>query len=178
MNSQLQLIDHWLQLNKLSLNITKTHYMLFTRSNLATQNISMRNVSLERVDQTKLLGVIVDKNLSFKGHVDTLCKKLSSAIGAIKRVRFFLPDSVVKILYFSLVHPRLLYGICVWGSSGVGNFNRVNSLQRKAFLLFYSNSNNNFLKTNGLLTFESIFSYNVAIKFHKYLSFSDFPELA
>ena len=178
MNSQLQLIDHWLQLNKLSLNITKTHYMLFTRSNLATQNISMRNVSLERVDQTKFLGVIVDKNLSFKGHVDTLCKKLSSAIGAIKRVRFFLPDSVVKILYFSLVYPRLLYGICVWGSSGVGNFNRVNSLQRKAFLLFYSISNNTFLKTNGLLTFESIFSYNVAIKFHKYLSFSDFPELA
>ena len=84
-------------------------------------------------------------------------KKLSSAIGAIKRVRFFLPDSFVEFLYFSPVHPRLLYGICVWGSQGAGNFNRVNILQRKAILLFYSNSNNNFLKTNGPLTFESIF---------------------
>ena len=36
-NLQLQRIDHWLQLNKLSLNITETHYMLFTRSNLTTQ---------------------------------------------------------------------------------------------------------------------------------------------
>ena len=42
----------------------------------------------------------------------------------------------------------------------------------------YSISNNNFLKTNVLLTFESIFSYNVDLKFHNYLSSSDFPELA
>ena len=47
-------------------------------SNLTSQNISMRNVSLERSDQTKFLGAIVDKKLGFKGHVDTLCKKLSS----------------------------------------------------------------------------------------------------
>ena len=59
-NSQLQLIDHWLQLNKLSQNITKTHYMLFTRSNLTTHIISMRKVTLERVDRTIFLANIVD----------------------------------------------------------------------------------------------------------------------
>ena len=54
-------------------------------SNLTTHNICMRNVSLERIDQTIFLGVIVDKKLSFKCHVDTLSKKLSSATGAIKK---------------------------------------------------------------------------------------------
>ena len=90
MKSQLQLIDHWLQLNKISLNIAITHYMLFTRSNLTTQVISMRIVSLESFDQTKFLGVIDDEKLSFKGPVDRLSKKLSSAIGAIKRGYIFL----------------------------------------------------------------------------------------
>ena len=121
MNSQLKLIDYWLPLNKLSLNISKTHYMLFTRSNPTIQNISMRNVSFERLDQTKFLGVIVDENLSFKGHVDTLSKKLSSAIREIKRFIFFSCSSTFTIWD------------CVWRSSGDGSFNRVNNLQRKVF---------------------------------------------
>ena len=37
--------------------------MLFTKSNLTTQNICMRYVSLERADQTKILGVTVDNKL-------------------------------------------------------------------------------------------------------------------
>ena len=57
--------------------------MLFIRSNLIAQSICMRNVSMERVDHTKFLGVIVDKKLGFKGHFDTL-----SAIGATKAVKF------------------------------------------------------------------------------------------
>ena len=50
----------------------------------------MHNVSLERVNKTKFLGVIVDEKLSFKGHVDTLSRKLSSAIGAKKKSKIFL----------------------------------------------------------------------------------------
>ena len=63
----------------------------------------MRNVSLERVHQTNFLGAIVDEKLSFKGYIDTLSKKLSNAIGAIERVRFFSPDSVVIFFYIFLL---------------------------------------------------------------------------
>ena len=73
----------------------------------------MRIVSLKRVDQTKFSGVIVDKKLSFKGHVDTLSKKSSSVIGAIKRVKFFLPDSVVFFLFFSCLTKFTIWDLCL-----------------------------------------------------------------
>ena len=85
MSSQLQVINHRFHLNKLSLNITVTHYMFFTRSNLIRQNVCMRNVPLERGDQSRILVVFVDKRLSFKGHADTLNKKLSNTIEAKKK---------------------------------------------------------------------------------------------
>ena len=175
MNSQLQLIDHWLQLKKLSLNISKTYCILLTRSNLNTQNVCIRYVKLRRVDQTKFLGIVVDNKLGFEGHIYTLSKKLSSTIGAIKRVKIFLPESVVKNK--SLFYSCLLYGICVWRSLGVGNFEGISNLQRKTFFTFFSHSNIYFLKTNSLLAFESIFLYNVPLKLHKYLNSSDFPEI-
>ena len=73
----------------------------------------MRNAPLEHVNETKVPGIIVDNKLSFKGPVDTLRKKMFSAIGAMKRAGFFLPDSVANILYFYLIYPRLFYVICV-----------------------------------------------------------------
>ena len=68
MNSLLQQIDRWLQLNKLSLNIFRIHYKLFTRSNFNTNDICIRNVHLERVYQTKFLRIIVGNRLSLKVH--------------------------------------------------------------------------------------------------------------
>ena len=63
--------------------------MLFTTSNLDTQSIYILKVHLERVYQTKLLEIIVGVKLGSKFHVETLSKKLSRVIGAIKGGDFF-----------------------------------------------------------------------------------------
>ena len=45
---------------------------------------------VERVDHTKSLSLIIDAHLSWCKHVEEICKKVSSAIGALKRVRPFI----------------------------------------------------------------------------------------
>ena len=92
--------------------------MLFTRSNLNKQHNSNIHVHLERVDQTKLLCIIIDNNSSSICHVDTLSEKLASARGAIKKVKFFIPESVVKILYFFSSLSTFTLGDLCLGSSG------------------------------------------------------------
>ena len=42
---------------------------------------------IKRVDNTKSLGLTIDAQLSWGKHVEEICKKVSSAIGALKRVR-------------------------------------------------------------------------------------------
>jgi len=38
---------------------------------------------IEQVDSAKLLGLVIDKQMSFTNHIDTLCKKLSQRIGVL-----------------------------------------------------------------------------------------------
>ena len=59
LNEQLTAIYEWLCCNKLSLNVLKTHYMIFTQRNKKVNDISLyiNNVSIERVYVTKFLCV-------------------------------------------------------------------------------------------------------------------------
>ena len=75
MNVQLEKIDLWLKLNKLSLNIDKTHYMNFTSSSQNFPSIEIRKSPLVKVTESKFLGVIFDNRVSFKAHANELCKK-------------------------------------------------------------------------------------------------------
>ena len=67
MNRELCKVTTWLKVNKLSLNITKTHSMLFSNSPKCTGRknvIEFDGVIIETVNCTKCLGVIVDNKLT------------------------------------------------------------------------------------------------------------------
>ena len=169
-NRQLKRVDYWLKLNKLSLNVEKTHYMVFTKCLSDLPQVVIRDVPLTRVYDTRFLGINIDDKLNFNSHVNKLCKRLSAAIGAIKCVRYFMPNAVIKMLYFALFYPCLLYGVCVWGLSGSGNINKICKLQDRAFSLFLNSNNSNSLASNKLFKFKSLISYCVSVKVHCYLN--------
>ena len=66
LNDDLEKIREWLCCNKLSLNVLKTHYMIFAPRNkiVVDVNIQINCVSIERVCCSKFLGVIIDSKLS------------------------------------------------------------------------------------------------------------------
>ena len=78
LNEQITAIYEWLYCNKLSLNVLKTHYIIFTQRNKKVNYISLyiNNVSIERVYVTKFLGVQIDSQLNWKNHIEYTCKKL------------------------------------------------------------------------------------------------------
>ena len=53
-------------------------------------DISIDKKTIKRVDRTKSQGLTIDAQLSWSKHVDEICKKASSAIGALKRIRPFI----------------------------------------------------------------------------------------
>ena len=63
LNEELRNIASWLKINKLSLNVNNTQYMVFTRKLDEIENIVLRveGQTIERVTQTKFLGVIIDE---------------------------------------------------------------------------------------------------------------------
>ena len=119
-NSDLKYIDCWLKAYKLSLNVAKTEFMVTSsRQKLQsltdnTMNIHIDGVPINQTNQSKSLGLIIDENLSWKAHIHEISKKVSSGIGALKRVRRFVSMHTAIKIYKGLIEPHFDYCSTVW----------------------------------------------------------------
>ena len=107
--------------------------MLFSNSlDILPHNIKLDNTDIEVVTSMKFLGLIIDEKLSWKTHVDGICRTIFRNIGIINKVKFCLPTSSLLMLYSTLIFPYLNYGILVWGNTHSLYLERILFLQKKA----------------------------------------------
>ena len=144
LNSDLANVSIWLNANKLTLNTTKTEFMLIgTRQRLSTlrnhPKPQINGTPIDEVTSAKSLGVLIDSNLSWDEHINKITKKIAQGIGAIKRVRDFLPRTTLHTIYNALVQPHFDYCNVVWGNCGATLHDKLQKLQnRAARVLTYS----------------------------------------
>ena len=117
-NSELSGVNDWLQLNKLSLNINKTKAMIFhnPQKKVDKINIKLNDIDIEFVDQFNYLGIILDKHLSWKPHIQRISQKVCKTVGVMNKLKNTVPTSVLLTLYNSLILPYFNYGILAWGT--------------------------------------------------------------
>ena len=80
------------KVNKLSLNIKNTHYMVFTRSKIKNIQLAINidGESVYEVRVTKFLGVVQVNKLNWKDHTMHIAGKISRGIGMIIKARDYL----------------------------------------------------------------------------------------
>ena len=136
LNVELEKIYMWLNTNMLTLNIVKTNYIIFGgNKNQNCPNLvpKINNVPIERVTETKFLGVIVDEKLHWKKHIDSVITKVSRSIGILYKARYRVGFNQLKQLYFTLIEPSILYCCIIWGQSKHScQLDAVWKLQKKA----------------------------------------------
>ena len=90
----------WLKANRLSLNITKTNYMLFSnRKKILNQNM---NVIIDEsvitgAKDCKFLGVIIDENLTWMKHINLVTSKISKNIGVMHKLSYYFKNGVIVV---------------------------------------------------------------------------------
>ena len=133
-NNELRQVSLWLKVNKLYLNVLKTHYIVFTRkSNTVTSvDIRIENQAINEVNKTKFPGVIIDKKLTWKEHISYLSSKISRGIGMIIKVKKRLNKDSLVTLYYSFIYPYRTYCNHVWGTACITQLNKISILQKKA----------------------------------------------
>ena len=105
--------------NKLSLNLVKTEYLLigsrYNINNLLTvPNVYVGDTPINRVRVTKALEVHIDEFLSWEKHVDTIAKKASSGIAAIRTFKSCVNRGALIGAYNALIAPHFDYCCEVW----------------------------------------------------------------
>jgi len=181
-NFELDKLSIWFRTNKLSLNIKKTNYMIFTnrkKINYDLLNLKIDNECIKRVNETKFLGLIIDDHLRWKAHIKHISSKISKGIGIISKLRFYLPKRYLKSLYFTLVYPYLHYGNIIWASTYQTTFKRLQILQKRAVRIItkspYLSHTDPLFKDEGLLTIENINTLQIAVFMYKFHT-NDLPE--
>ena len=102
----------WMKNNKLSLNLEKTECMLIGSSQKLSRcnplNVIVNDVKISNVQSSKLLGVMVDQNLSWKQHIDFVVKN-SKKLDSLCRMSSFMPVDCQYKVYCSSVFPHFTY---------------------------------------------------------------------
>jgi hypothetical protein len=95
-------------------------------------NIVIGNHSVERVQDKKVLGVKIDKELKWKDHIDAQCKKISNNIALLRRAKNFTTEQTLLTMYNALILPNLTYCSNVWHDGNNTNMNKLVKLQKRA----------------------------------------------
>ena len=66
--------------------------MIFSyRKLLHLTNIKIGSATIEETNNIKFIGIIFDKHLTFKQHVDVIARKISKSVGIVFKLSNYLP---------------------------------------------------------------------------------------
>ena len=69
------------------------------------------------VESTKFLGVIIDQNLSFQGHINYIKMKVARWIGILYKSKPYFSFDTMRMLYNAFIYPYFTDCIEVWGNT-------------------------------------------------------------
>ena len=133
-NKELKFVKKWLDANILSLNSSKTNYVIFHSSNTTIPHdivIKIGKKYIIRANYVKSLGLLLDENLCWK-YLLELSKKLARTCGIFLKTRSLLPTYTLINVYNSLFMSFLQYGITIWGQTFDSYLDPIFKLQKKA----------------------------------------------
>lgn len=103
--ADLKTISSWMDTNKLTINTSKTKYMVF--------------------------GSMSDNKLKFDVHIRHLCSRLSSVSGLFRKISPYIPGPIKRTKFYSIFVSCANYAMLVWGSTYATKVAKVQTVQNR-----------------------------------------------
>ena len=149
-NHVLAEVSKYMKCNKLHINQKKCCYMYFNPKKTGTTEhfdsteptppLIIDGSTINRVSETRFLGVVIDEKLSWLPHIKQLATKLHSCIGRLSRIKQYVPEDLYIELYNTLFQSHLSYGISVWGGVSRNQLSPLFVVQKKCIRILFGNS--------------------------------------
>lgn len=122
----------WCSNNGLEVNAAKCKIISFSHKNSPIQhNYIMNDDTIQRVNEIKDLGVILDSKLNFNTHIEYICKKTMAALHFTRRQAQFFDKDIIKLLYMLLVRSNLEFACAIWSPHLPTHKETVESVQKQ-----------------------------------------------
>ena len=154
------MINKWCNKNNFIISNDKTKYMIITNNNnpYITQPIYIDNKEIEKVNEFKYLGIIIDTKLNWKSHINTLYKKLQKYIPIMYNLRNILCKNTLLTIYKTKILSSINYGLMIYYNiKSKENCQKIEKLQIKIIRIITRNiiqSKEQLSKNYNILTLE------------------------
>jgi hypothetical protein len=129
---------------------------------------------LEIVSETKFLGVLIDDEISWKNHVNYTAKKIAKSIGILSKLKPFLNQKALLQMYYSFIHPYLIYSNVIWGNAPAATLWPIYKLQKVAIRIITNtprgSSSLHHCITLKILRLPELYIFSTIIFMFKYLN--------
>ena len=196
-NGEIKKLANWFRANRMAVNVNKTKYIIFRPKgtkidiDLDTHGVVYNSNEIGMPDDPnnifklgriyndnpdnsersyKFLGIYLDEYLSYDTHCNTICKKLAMSNFMLNRAKNFLTPHTLRTLYFSLIHPHLLYGLPIYSCTTQKNISKIFKLQKKAIRIItkskYNANTSPLFQSLKILPLKHLISYTKGLLIH------------
>ena len=132
LSEELEKLNTWFKVNKISLHVSKANLILFSgRKCINNVGISIDKVNIERVFSTKFLGIHIDEKLTWKQHISVLKGTLCECLSILYKCNKILELDSLKTLYCSIFFTLFELLLSDMGISWKNVVNGIEILQKE-----------------------------------------------
>lgn len=140
-NNCLSKIHQWCLANRLSINLDKTNYTVFSPKRNASPDdlqLYIGDFQIKYTSCCKYLGILIDNRLNWQEHIEYVYKKILKFCGIFYKIRDLLPPQCLRMVYYSFVHSHILYGIEIYANTCSTYLNHLTILNNKLIRILFN----------------------------------------
>ena len=130
---ELGIANNWYERNGMIVNPEKHQAMVLGTNSNYEFSFPVKN-------SIDLLGVTIDKDLSFNRHISQICEKVNKQFSVLKRFKNIITSNVMLRLYKAFILPHFQYCSLIWHFSGTRNCDKLESLNKRILRFIFNDS--------------------------------------
>ena len=133
-------VSKWFKVNSMKANPKKFQFMILGKGTRQTITLNINNIEIRESQNVDFLGLIIDNRLTFKNHINMLCRRAYYKLHALRRIRKYLTLEKSKLLYNNFINNQFNYASIIWMFCHKQDYFEVEKIHYKALKVVY-NSN-------------------------------------
>ena len=127
--------------------------------------------TLIKTEDVKYLGITIDHKLKWNKHINYILNKISKTTYMLTKIRHYIDLNSLKMLYYSLVHPHLIYCLTTWGGAPKTTLQPLINIQKKIVRIItkspYDHPSGVLFSKLKILPFNELYKYNLSLLMHR-----------
>ena len=110
----MQNILKWFKVNSMKPNQKKFQFMVLGKSTGLSVMLNINNIKIRESSSVTLLDLTIENRLTFKDHINILCRRANLKLHALRRIKKYLTTVKAKLLYNAFINRKFNYASIIW----------------------------------------------------------------